>query len=530
MAKSLLNKILEWNLIKEARDFLSVRIWDADFQTLRFLKRSGYSLCRMLEVAICGFVEDRCTLQSSALTYITMVSLVPILAITLAFCKGIGLQRQLLGHLGIDTMLQVMPDHSGPPQLTYVIVKKEPKKSEKAAEKDSGQSPGTPLESHSVPERYSASTVKPGFAAELPEPMQVAVLNLIGYVDHTNFAALGVVGVLTLLTTVVMSIKKLENNFNTIWCVSRGRSLLRQISEYLVVLLLAPVMLFLVLSLTAFISSDSLAQFLHTSSEQVIFWGRILSQLVLLVCLIASFMALYLFMPNTHVRLGPALLAGTVAAILWGIVLLMYVKWQIGLAKYNAIYGTFAALPFFLAWLYASWLVILLGAEICFAAQNQRLLRQTKQLLPLEAGANRILGIAIVEAISKCFDEGKGCWNAVDFAMEHNVSIRELEFSLKSLLTAKLVIQRKPEADPPECYEYMLGRPASQITLSQVSEAFIGIESENALRMEKCLPPKFVAFLKKRHQETVSKLGQLTFEHSTPEDEVLRPTVENPDR
>ena len=141
----------------------------------------------------------------------------PILAITLAFCKGIGLQRQLLGHLGIDTMLQVMPDHSGPPQLTYVIVKKEPKKSEKAAEKDSGQSPETPPENHLVPERYSASTVKPGFAAELPEPMQVAVLNLIGYVDHTNFAALGVVGVLTLLTTVVMSIKKLENNFNTIW-------------------------------------------------------------------------------------------------------------------------------------------------------------------------------------------------------------------------------------------------------------------------------------------------------------------------
>lgn len=519
-------------IVKTIINFFTEKIWNADFSALRFLKRSVYSLCRLLVVAICGFIDDRCTLQSCALTYITMVSLVPILAIALSFCKGLGLQRQLLAHLGIETFVQTT---EGNAEETYVYrVVHAPEEPETTNEEETSPTAddGT-LAEESIPvpegtepasETRLASEVKPGFAAELPEPMQIALIKIFSYVDKTNFAALGVIGVVTLLATVIMSIKKLENNFNEIWCVKRGRTVLRQISEYLVVVLLLPILLFCVLSLSAFISSGSLARMLQTDSAIAIYWGQLMAKLLLFFCLIASFAALYLFMPNTRVRLGPAFMSGAVSAVCWGIVLLAYIKWQIGLARYNAIYGTFAALPFFLAWLYTNWLVILLGAEICFAAQNQRLLRQTKQLKPLEAGASRLLGIAIVEAISRHYDDGKGCWNAGEYALKHNVSIRELEFTLASLVKAGLVIQRTPAEDPPASYDYILGLPASQITLSMVSDAFLGIETETAKRFEKCLPPKFVNYMKDQHQILATELDKITFDHFA----VNRPTIEDP--
>ena len=489
-------------------DFFTKKIWNADFRALRFLKRGLYSLCRLLMVAGRGVFEDRCTLQSCALTYITMVSLVPVLAIALSFCKGMGLQTQLLGHLGIETLVQRGGADGEEIRVYRVVPALEEELTVPEAEEGEASREEVPEEAALMP-----PAVPPGFAAQLPEPVQEGILKIIGYVDKTNFAALGIVGVITLVFTVVMSIQKLENSFNDIWCVRRGRSLMRQISEYLVVLLLLPILLSAILSLNAFIHSGKLAELLHTQSSAVLYWGHFLARFLLFFFLVLSFAALYLFMPNTRVRLKPALLAGTVAAVAWGVVLLAYIRWQIGLARYNAIYGAFAALPFFLAWLYANWMVILLGAELCYAAQNQRLLRQTKQMRPVEAGANRLLGIAIVEDISRCFEEGRGCWNAARFAMENNISIRELEFCLESLTRAGLVIQRMPEADPPESYDYILGRPAAQITLSQVSDAFLGMNSETARRISRCLPEAFVTFMRQRYEEQVRQMSAITFQH-----------------
>lgn len=537
MADDSLERWMAFRPVRSVVDFFTKKIWNADFKALRFLKRGGYSFCRLMVVAVRGVVDDRCTLQSSALTYITMVSLVPVLAIALSFCKGMGFQQQLLGHLGIETLVQMDPA-TGEEQILYRVVPKEPtteKKSASAAVPEAaataaadGVAAPAPV-SEAVPESaspvsvevspYPANRVRPGFAAELPEPVQDGILKVITYVDKTNFAALGIVGVLTLLCTVVMSIQKLESSFNDIWCVQRGRTLLRQFSEYLVVLLLMPILLSAVLSLNSFINSGALAAMLHTSSPVVAWMGQALAKLILVLCLVLAFAALYFFLPNTRVDVGPALLSGAVAGIVWGAVLLVYIHWQIGLARYNAIYGAFASLPFFLAWLYASWMVVLLGAELCYAAQNQRLLRQTKRMLPVEAGANHLLGIAIVEDISRCYREGKGFWNAGEFAMAHNVSIRELEFCLESLTRAGLVLQRQPEADPPESYDYVLSRPAEQITLAQVSDAILGCNTEDAERISQCMPKPLVNYLQKHYREMEEKFSAVTFQAELSEPE-----------
>ncbi len=523
MADDSLERWMTFQPVRSVVEFFTKKIWNADFKALRFLKRGGYSFCRLMVVAVRGVVDDRCTLQSSALTYITMVSLVPVLAIALSFCKGMGFQQQLLGHLGIETLVQTDPA-TGEEQNIYRVVPKEtPVDEAKTAEPPAGTetAAGTdvvavvPEAESSAPVEvppYPANRVRPGFVAELPGPVQDGILKVITYVDKTNFAALGIVGVLTLLCTVVMSIQKLESSFNDIWCVQRGRTLLRQFSEYLVVLLLMPILLSAVLSLNSFINSGALADMLHTSSPVVAWLGQALAKLILVLCLVLAFAALYFFLPNTRVDVGPALLSGAVAGIVWGAVLLVYIHWQIGLARYNAIYGAFASLPFFLAWLYTSWMVVLLGAELCYAAQNQRLLRQTKRMLPVEAGANHLLGIAIVEDISRCYREGKGFWNAGEFAMAHNVSIRELEFCLESLTRAGLVLQRQPEADPPESYDYVLSRPAEQITLAQVSDAILGCNTETAERISQCMPKPLVNYLQKHYREMEEKFSAVTFQ------------------
>ncbi|MBR4125569.1 MAG: hypothetical protein IKR13_05150 [Victivallales bacterium] len=99
-----------YNIIKT---FMTKNLWNVDVQQLPWLKRLGYSFLRMLIIAIRGFLEDHCTLQASALTYITLVSLVPILAITLAFCKGIGLQRKLMETIGLEMKVKMEPDEHG---------------------------------------------------------------------------------------------------------------------------------------------------------------------------------------------------------------------------------------------------------------------------------------------------------------------------------------------------------------------------------------------------------------------------------
>ncbi len=489
--------------------FFTKTIWDADYRKLGFLRRLLYSSFRIAILAVRGFIDDRCTLQSSALTYITLVSIVPTLAITLSFCKGIGLQRRLLNSLGLQPIITQVVDSEGQRriEITYEIVTAE---TIEHAKKSSVQEGGLPMPPGAL--GAPKTPTRPGVAAQLPKPMQTALVNVFTYVDKTNFAAIGFIGLAALLATVIASIKKLENIFNKIWCIQRGRPLGRQICEYLVVLLFIPIVLLCALSIQGLISSGELYEMMHTTSPFVQKLGNMSAHLLMVLFVVCAFAFLYIFMPNTRVKGGPAFVGGLVASICFAAVLCAYIKWQIGLAKYNAIYGTFAALPFFLAWLYANWTVILLGAEISYAAQNHRLLRQTKATHALEPGACHLLGIVIMNEICTRFADGKGPWNAGDFAAEHNIPITELETALEALRNAKLLLQINPLATPPACYDYLPGRPPQQLTLHDVAEAYTRLDSEQAKRIGRHLPEELRQKLIDHHKRTVAALDDLNFQ------------------
>ena len=513
-----------YNIIKT---FLTKGLWNVDVQQLPWLKRLGYSFLRMLIIAVRGFMEDRCTLQASALTYITLVSLVPILAITLAFCKGIGLQRKLMETIGLEMKVKVAPDEQGVMrrEVVYNVIPKE-------AEEDTPECPPTATPSSATPSSAEqpeniASTPppvdtpentppaprkhRPNYAAELPEPMQVGLVNLFTYVDKTNFAALGLIGVAALLFSVLSAIRKLEDNFNAVWCVKKGRNLLEQFSQYLIVLLLFPIAMLLTISVATFVHSGELAEMLHTSSPFVLWLGHHLGNLLMYLFLWGGFVFLYFYMPHTKVHILPALVGGFLGSLVWLAVLYIYLRWQVGLAKFNAIYGGFAALPFFLAWLYTSWIVVLLGAEICYAMQYLRLTRLTKHLPPPDPATNHLLGIAAMEAICRNFDNGKGTWNAVDYAATHAIALNELTAALDILVRAKLVIQLTPNAEPPAQYDYIPSRPPAQITLAEVQEAFFGMEAGRAQEISELLPEKLVTSLQNYHRENLRELSEINF-------------------
>ena len=154
-------------------NFFTETIWEANVARLKPLRRLFFSVCRTIFLTIRGFVTDRCTLQASALTYITLVSIVPILAITLSFCKGVGLQEKIYDAIGVEAVK--VTDAAGNPETIFSFIER------------SADAPATG--------KYTR------LAAGLPETMQNAVIQLLTYVDKTNFAALGIIGLLTLLFT-----------------------------------------------------------------------------------------------------------------------------------------------------------------------------------------------------------------------------------------------------------------------------------------------------------------------------------------
>ena len=162
-----------------------------------------------------------------------------------------------------------------------------------------------------------------------------------------------------------------ENALNKIWEIKEGRSWGRKISEYLSIMLIAPVLILMSGSITVFITTQI------TEITQKVTWLEMLSPLIYFsfklipfALIWALFTVVYVLMPNTKVKLKGGILAGIIAGTMYQIFQGIYIEFQIGVARYNAIYGGFAALPLFLMWVQISWWIVLFGAELSFASQN----------------------------------------------------------------------------------------------------------------------------------------------------------------
>jgi len=180
---------------------------------------------------------------------------------------------------------------------------------------------------------------------------------LMGYVENVNATALGTIGAAFLLVTVISTLGNIEQAFNEIFRVPRSRTMLRKFSDYLSVLFTVPLLIAAALAVTTVIS-------VRISSAPIV------AHLAPYVFVWAGFFFLFVFFPYTKVHYGPALLGSLVSAVLFQFAQWGYVRFQIGMANYRAVYGALASVPIFLVWTYIAWAVVLFGAEVTASAQR----------------------------------------------------------------------------------------------------------------------------------------------------------------
>jgi membrane protein len=213
------------------------------------------------------------------------------------------------------------------------------------------------------------NTIEP-VLQELAGDSQETIARIIGYVNNTNFKSIGAIGVLVLVMTAISLLENIEVAFNTTWGVTETRPLQRRFSDYLSVVVVGPILILVATSITTSLQNQSIILWLIQRSYfggAVLFLFRLLPYISIWVALVF----LYIFIPNIKVRFRSALLGGVVAGTAWEIAQWAYFHFQVGVANYNAIYGTLAALPIFLVWVYTSWLIVLFGLEIVCAHQRR---------------------------------------------------------------------------------------------------------------------------------------------------------------
>lgn len=367
------------------------------------MKGRLFGILRSCYFIMAGFSAHQGPLRAAALTYTTVLSLIPLLAIAFAVLKGLGAQNAL-------------------EPLLYRVAG------------DSGET----------------------------------VSRIIGYVNNTNFKSIGAIGLLALVITVISLLGNIEEAFNVTWGVRETRPLQRRFSDYLSVVVVGPILLLVATSMTSSMQSQWLVQWLirHTYLGDAIL---LLFRLVPYVSVWIAMIFLYIYIPNTRVRFRSALLGGILAGTAWQIAQWGYFHFQVGVANYNAIYGTLAALPIFLVWIYTSWLIVLFGLEVVCAHQQRSCGLGGVLQTSLGWAAREELALALLIQVCRHFHNGGVPPVTACLAQELGMQIQLVEDTVATLVeTGHLV----PTAgsDP----GWLPAREPSEVEVSEVMASLRG--------------------------------------------------------
>ncbi len=293
---------------------------DSNFFALQWL----HTLLRIALITFREMETNRLSIRSGALTYALLLSMVPMLAMSTAVVKGLGGGNQLkeVVYRYIDTL-----ENSDP------VRQVEPASQE--AEPSDGSTP--------EPEQSSENN--------LTDHLRSVTDKIFDYVDQTNFATLGTFGMLGIFLSVILVLSQIETAMNTIWHVEDGRSILRKISDYVTLMVLMPISINVALAAGTIVENESLV--FHINRFFPIAWIQaLLFQGVPVLFLSLTIYIMYIFFPNTKIQKIPTMIGAILAGFLWFATQNIYINMQVGVAKYNAIYGSFASIPLFLAWVY----------------------------------------------------------------------------------------------------------------------------------------------------------------------------------
>lgn len=291
---------------REVKQLFAEGIWVRNAPDTPAYVRGWRAASRLAYLIGFGFLKDQCVIRAAALTFTTILSIVPFLAVAFSISKGFGLQNSEL-------------------MREWVL---------------------------------KLTTGRPEVADKIIE-----------YIDRTNVQALGWVGVATLLFTVLSLVGTIEKAFNTIWHVEKGRTTWRKVTDFFPVIVFGPIILFVASSFNVSLQQQQMVSAV-LSVEYIGYLETLFLKITPYLLIILAFTMMYAFIPYVRVNISAAIIGGFVGGMLWQTAQWGYIHWQIGAAKYNAIYGSFAQLPVLLIWIYISWIIVLLGSEVSYAWQN----------------------------------------------------------------------------------------------------------------------------------------------------------------
>jgi membrane protein len=285
--------------------------------------------------------------------------------------------------------------------------------------------------------------------------------NLIGFVDKMNAGALGSVGLVALFFTVLSLMGTIEEAFNHIWRVKSSRALARRFSDYLSAILVGPVLVFAALTMTATLQNNTVV---HSLASLQALGTVILTLLKLLpyLTLWGAFSFVYMFIPNTRVRLQSALIGGLVAALLWQSVGWGFAVFVASSTQYYAIYSSFAILLLFLFWLHLGWTIVLLGAEVAYAHQHIHFFQGDRQLLAESPAGREKLALHAMLYVGRNFYHGVDPMSVTDLAAELQIPAGLVKEFMDMFAQTRLVL---PVADGET---FVLGRDPETISIKEI--------------------------------------------------------------
>ncbi len=396
--------------VQKALRFLSTDVWRIRLRDLPPRKFFLIKHLRIILLAARGFHADRCVLRASALTFYCILSLVPVAAMAFGIAKGFGLEKMLESHLRKYLEGQEM----------------------------------------------------------IADQVITFAHNLLQNVKGGLMAGIGVV---ILLWTVIKVLGNIEKSFNDIWGVKKNRSLPRKFSDYLSVVFIAPILLVLSTSATVAITTQLSARIVEVPVLSIV-----APLIILLLGLVpyfigwALFAFVYLFLPNTKVNLRSAIIAGILAGTIFQLVQWAYIAFQVGVTRYSAVYGSFAALPLFLVWLQVSWLVVLFGAELSFAHQNVDTYEFEPDCLGVSRSFKNLVALRATQLLVDNFRQGKGPLTAQQISHELEVPIRLVNDIVFELVRANVLTETKAPDDDRQT-GYQPARDTDALTTSYVISA-----------------------------------------------------------
>lgn len=350
-------------------------IWRVTENEVSRTRSSIYFIIKTIILSVRRFTEDRIMNKASALTYSTLLSIVPLLAILFAIARGFGFSN---------------------------IMENE---------------------------------FRNGFGQN-----QAAIETLLQFVDsyiaQTKSGVFIGVGLVLLLWTVLNLIGNIELTFNRIWQIKKPRSIYRKITDYFSMFLLLPILIIASSGISIFMTTvvKGMADFVILAP---IF--KFLVRLIPFVLTWSMFTGLYIFMPNTKVKFKHALISGIIAGTAYQFFQYWYINGQIWVSKYNAIYGSFAAIPLFLLWLQISWTVCLFGVELTYAGQNIRNFSFEKDTKNISRRYHDFVCILIMSLICKRFEYDDPPYTAQELSLASKVPIRLTTKVLNELQDIQLI-------------------------------------------------------------------------------------------